>query len=68
MNPSWLTVKQAAARAQVSEATVRREVKARRMTATRVGGRRSWRLREEWVDEWLQACQQPAIQLRQIGA
>jgi excisionase family DNA binding protein len=60
----WLTVKQAAARAQVSEATVRREVKARRMTAARVGGRRSWRLRADWVDEWLQAAAQPAIQVR----
>ena len=60
----WLTVKQAAARAQVSEATVRREVKSRRITAARVGGRRSWRLRPEWVDQWLQATAQPAIQER----
>ena len=57
----WLTVKQAATRAQVSEATVRREVKAHRLMATRVGGRRSWRLRPEWVDEWLQASAQPAV-------
>jgi excisionase family DNA binding protein len=58
----WLTMRQAAERAQVSEATIRREIKARRMTAARIGGRRSWRLRPEWVDEWLQASAQPAIQ------
>jgi excisionase family DNA binding protein len=65
MNSAWLTVRQAAERAQVSEATIRREVKARRLTAARVGGRRSWRFRPEYVDEWLQASQQPAIQLRE---
>jgi excisionase family DNA binding protein len=64
MNMAWLTVKQAAERAQVSEATIRREVKARRLSAARIGGRRSWRFRGEWVDEWLQASEQPAIQLR----
>jgi excisionase family DNA binding protein len=61
MNTQWLTIKQAAARAQVSDATIRREVKGRRITAARVGGRRSWRLRPEWVDEWLQSSAQPLI-------
>jgi excisionase family DNA binding protein len=50
-----MTLKQGAERAQVSEATVRREAKAGRLKAVRVGGRRSWRLRPQWVDEWLEA-------------
>ena len=58
----WLTIREAASRARVSEATLRREIKARRLTATRVGGRRSWRLRPEWVDAWLQEGVQPVIQ------
>jgi excisionase family DNA binding protein len=59
---TWLTMKQAAMRAQVSEATLRREAKAGRLVAVKVGGRRTWRLRPGWVDEWLQqgiAEQQP---------
>jgi excisionase family DNA binding protein len=56
----WLTVRQAAVRAQVSEATVRREAKALRLRASKVGGRRSWRFRPEWVDAWLEASASPA--------
>jgi excisionase family DNA binding protein len=52
---SWITLRQGAERAQVSEATLRREAKAGHLRAVRVGGRRSWRLRPEWVDEWLEA-------------
>ena len=50
----WITLQQAAERAQVSEATIRREAKAGRLRAVRIGGRRSWRLRSLWVDEWLE--------------
>ena len=59
MTPTWLTLAQAAARAQVAAATVRREIKAGRIRAARVGGRRSIRLRPEWVDAWLDAVAQP---------
>ena len=52
---SWITLHQGADRAQVSEATLRREAKAGRLRAVWVGGRRSWRLRPEWIDEWLEA-------------
>ena len=55
---SWLTLKQGAARAQVCEATLRREVKAGRLVAVKVGGRRSWRLRPAWVDDWLECGRQ----------
>ena len=49
----WLTVKQAASRAQVGPKLIYREVHAGRLKAAKVGGRRELRLRPEWVDEWL---------------
>ena len=49
----WLTVREAADRARVGVKTVYREVRAKRLRAARVGGRRELRLRAEWVDEWL---------------
>jgi excisionase family DNA binding protein len=52
----WLTVKQAAQRAQCGSKTLYREVQAGRLRAVRVGGRRSLRFRAEWVDRWLEAC------------
>ena len=51
----WLTVKEAAARAQCGVKLLYREVQARRLQATRLGGRRELRFRPEWVDEWLMA-------------
>jgi len=56
LNVSWLTLRQAARQAQVCEATLRRELKAGRLRAVRVGGRRSWRVRPEWVDRWLEGA------------
>ncbi len=52
--PTWLKIAEAAKRAQCGEATIRREVRAGRLRAVKVGGRRSLRFRAEWVDEWLQ--------------
>ena len=54
VSPMWLKIADAANRAQCSEATIRREVRAGRLRAVRVGGRKSLRFRAEWVDEWLQ--------------
>lgn len=53
-SPTWLRIADAAKRAQCGEATIRREVRAGRLRAVKVGGRRSLRFRAEWVDEWLQ--------------
>jgi excisionase family DNA binding protein len=50
----WLTLRRAAARAAVSEATIKREVSRGRIRCARVGGRRSLRFRAEWVDAWLE--------------
>ncbi len=52
----WLTVEQAAARAQVGEKTIYKEVRAGRLRAARVGGRRQLRFRVEYVDAWLESC------------
>lgn len=49
----WLTVKDAAKRARCGVKTIYREVRAQRLRAATVGGRRELRLRPEWVDDWL---------------
>ena len=49
----WLTVGQAAARAQVGRRIIYSEVQAGRLKAARVGGRRELRLRPAWIDRWL---------------
>lgn len=49
----WLTVKEAAARARCGLKLIYREVKAERLQAAKVGGRRELRFRAEWIDDWL---------------
>jgi excisionase family DNA binding protein len=51
----WLTVSEAADRARCGVKLIYREVRARRLRAARVGGRRELRLRAEWIDSWLDA-------------
>jgi excisionase family DNA binding protein len=51
----WLTVTEAADRARCGPKLIYREVKARRLRAACVGGRRELRLLPEWVDTWLLA-------------
>ena len=55
----WLTVKQAAARAQVEPGTIYKEVRAGRLKAARIGGRRDLRFREQYIDDWLEASSTP---------
>ncbi len=57
----WLTVKEAAYRARCGVKTIYREVKAGKLMAARVGGRRELRFLADWIDEWLldQASVQP---------
>lgn len=52
----WLTPEQAAARAQVGKRVIYNEVRAGRLKAAKVGGRRELRLRPEYVDAWLEQC------------
>ena len=49
----WLKVPEAAERARCGVKTVYREVKAGRLKAARLGGRRELRFQAVWVDEWL---------------
>lgn len=51
---TWLTVKGAADRALCGTQLIYREVKAGRLRAARIGGRRELRLKPAWVDEWLE--------------
>jgi excisionase family DNA binding protein len=62
--PVWLTVEQAAARAQISLRTVYYEVNAGRLRAARVGGRRAIRIKPEWIDEYMERCATPVEQAR----
>ncbi len=63
----WLTVKDAAARARCGSKLIYREVRAGRLRAARVGGRRELRLRPGWIDDWLLASAEPT-QLLTEGA
>ena len=49
----WLTVEEAAGRARCGPKLIYREVRAGRLRAARIGGRRELRLKPEWIDEWL---------------
>ena len=51
----WLTIREAGARAKCGTKTMMREAAAGRLRAVRVGGRRSLRLRADWIDEWLES-------------
>jgi excisionase family DNA binding protein len=55
----WLTVKQAATRAQCGVKTIYREVEAGRLQCARIGGRRELRFRTQWIDEWLERTSEP---------
>jgi excisionase family DNA binding protein len=55
----WRIVEQAAQRAQVGRKTIYHEVKAGRLRAAKVGGRRELRFRDEWIDQWLEQTAQP---------
>lgn len=50
----WLTVADAAERASVSKDTIYQACLREELQHVRVGGRRTIRLRAEWVDVWLE--------------
>jgi excisionase family DNA binding protein len=57
----WLTVPEAAARVNCGPKTIYREVKAGRLRAARVGGRRELRFLAAWVDDWLIGTSEPFL-------
>ena len=55
----WLTVEQARNIAQCGAKLLYREIKAGRLRAARIGGRRDLRIQRSWIDEWLTRCATP---------
>ena len=55
----WRTAEEAGARARTCTKVIYREVKAGRLRAAKVGGRRELRFRDEWIDEWLEQSATP---------
>ena len=53
LDTPWLTVSEAALRARCGPKLIYREVRAVRLRAVRVGGRRELRFLANWIDEWL---------------
>lgn len=58
----WIDINAAAMRARCGVKLLYREIRAGRLQAARVGGRRELRLRAEWIDAWLVA--QTTVQAR----
>ena len=56
----WLTVTEAAERARCGPKLIYREVRAGRLRAARLGGRRELRLKAHWVDLWLERSATPS--------
>jgi excisionase family DNA binding protein len=52
----WMTVSEAAERARTGSKLIYKEVRAGRLQAARVGGRRELRFLVEWIDAWLAAA------------
>ena len=56
----WHTVEDTGLVAKVGPKLVYREIKAGRLRAARIGGRRGpLRIHRRWIDEWLEAAAKP---------
>jgi excisionase family DNA binding protein len=51
----WLTVLQAAKRAQCSDALIYRVIRAGKLKAARLGERRELRIKVSWLDAWIES-------------
>jgi excisionase family DNA binding protein len=61
VSTSWLTVREAAQHARCGSKVIYRAVRAGKLKAAVVGGRRELRFLPEFVDEWLLATLKPVI-------
>jgi excisionase family DNA binding protein len=52
----WLTVPQAAARAQVGRKVIYTAIAKGKLKAARLGVRRELRIHREWLDAWIEAA------------
>jgi excisionase family DNA binding protein len=59
----WMTLAEAGDYARVSALTLRREVRALRLHAYRVGGRRALRLKADDIDRWLESTEAAATRI-----
>lgn len=57
----WLTVKEAAARAKVSDETIYGNIKRGRLRAARIGTRKDIRILLDWLDAWMVSLSTPTI-------
>lgn len=55
----WLTIEEARKVAKVGARLLYREIKAGRLRAARIGGRREIRVHVDWISEWLRASAEP---------
>jgi excisionase family DNA binding protein len=58
---TWLTVGDAAEHAGVSKDTIYTACERGELRHVRIGGRRSIRLRVEWIDAWLEQYSRAAV-------
>lgn len=63
----WLTVAEAAQYARVNCATIYTACERRGVRQVRVGGRRTIRLKPEWIDAWLERHVLDAKDRRMVG-
>jgi excisionase family DNA binding protein len=58
-NSPWLTVTEVCEVAKCGAKLVYREIKAGRLRAAHIGGRRDIRVHRDWIDEYLNRCATP---------
>jgi excisionase family DNA binding protein len=57
----WMTVRDAGTYVKRSPRFVRREIRAGRLKAARIGGRGEVLTRREWLDQWVEDQTQPIM-------
>lgn len=63
----WLTLAEASAYAKRGKRFIRNEVKAGRLRAAVIGGKREYLTKTEWIDAWLEALARPVLVSRRTA-
>ena len=61
LDSPWLTVREGGLYVKRSARFLRREIRASRLKAARIGGRGEVLLRREWLDEWVVSQMEPLM-------